>query len=128
MCPDTKQVCPICLQEVDVPDYTAKYKVMEMFERGGQNLTTMELRFATLLRESPGRILSYEYIVSILWGTLEDPPETPIRELQLFAHHVRKKALEGKVPFRFVTIRGEGYKYLEDKPDTPPEEEQLHEV
>lgn len=77
-------------------------------------LTPLEFRLLRTLLERPGRIQTRETLLSDVWGI-----EAEIETRTVDTHIKRLRQKLGAAGENIETIRGVGYRFMEDKPGEP---------
>jgi len=83
------------------------------------SLTPKEFGFLVVLARHPGRVLTHRMILQEVWG-----PEfgTETQYLRVYASQLRKKLGDDPVAPRLVTEPGVGYRLVDPRTDSVPEE------
>ncbi|MDY4695336.1 MAG: response regulator transcription factor, partial [Eubacteriales bacterium] len=75
-------------------------------------LTQVEYRIVELLARNPGKVLTYDYIISNIWGPYADSENNRI--LRVNMSHIRKKLEPDSMKPRYIlTEIGVGYRMAE---------------
>lgn len=86
----------------DVWDYISKYK-----------MTTLEARLCHALRSRPGRTITKEGLLAIVYSDRLDSDWPATKIIDVFVCKVRRKLKETNAPFEIETVWGMGYRAKE---------------